>query len=111
MKIEMTKGLKFSPNCRTVLSLEKADIIEVGDNGRTKDNLSRLVELEVARKIGVADIPVAEEPEVVVDFRDITNKAELKKFAFENHGVELDTGKSREKMIVILEDAIENEGE
>lgn len=111
MKIEMTKALKFAPDCRTTLTLEKADIIEVGENGLTKDNLARLVELEVAREISVAEVAAVEELEVVIDFREITDKTELETFAREAHGVELDRRKSIEKMIATLEKAIANEGE
>ena len=111
MKIEMTKDLKFAPNCRTTLSLEKADIIKVGENGLTKDNLARLVELEVAREISVAEVAAVKEPEKVVDFREITDKSELEAFARDTHGVELDRHKSLEKMIANLEKAIANKGE
>jgi hypothetical protein len=111
MKIEMTKGLKFAPNCRTTLTLEKADIIEVGENGLTKDNLARLVELDVAREVSVDEVAAAREPEKVVDFREITDKTELEAFARETYGVELDRRKSIEKMIATLEKAIANEGE
>lgn len=111
MKIEMTKGLKFAPNCRTVLSLDKGDIFKVGENGLTEDNLAELVKLDVAREVEVDEVAAIEEPEVVIDFREITNKGELKAFALEKYGVELDKSKSREKMIVILEKAIANKGE
>lgn len=111
MKIEMTKDLKFAPDCRTTLTLEKADIFEVGENGLTKDNLARLVELEVAREVDVAEVAEVKEPEAVVDFRDITDKKELEAFARKTYDVELDRRLSLEKMIAILEDAIANKGE
>lgn len=128
MKIEITKGLRFSPNGRTVLSLDKDDIFEVGENGLTKDNLARLVELEVARALDVSD--VAETPVEVIgnkpvetttgtyydsdgvaDFTKITDKDELDLFALENHGVELDKRKSLKKMIAELKDAIAIQGD
>lgn len=110
MKIEITKGLKFAPNCRTTLTLEKADIIEVGENGLTKDNLARLVELNVAREIGVAEVAAVKEPEKVVDFREITDQKELELFARKTYRVELDRRFSLEKMIAALEEAIANKG-
>lgn len=111
MKIEMTKALKFAPNCRATLSLEKADIFEVGESGLTKANLARLVELEVAREIDVTEVAKVKEPEKVIDFRDITDKKELEAFARKTYDVELDRRLSLEKMIVVLEDAIANKGE
>lgn len=111
MKIEITKGLKFAPNCRVTLSLEKADIIEVGENGLTKDNLARLIELKVARKISVAEVATAKEPEKVFDFRDITSQKELEAFARKTYGVELDRRFSLIKMIAELEKAIADKGE
>ena len=111
MKIEITKDLKFAPNCRTTLTLEKADIIEVGENGLTKDNLARLVELNVAREISIAEVAAVKEPEKVVDFRKITDKFELEAFARKTYEVELDRRKSLIKMIAELEDAIAKKGE
>jgi hypothetical protein len=110
MKIKMTKELRFSPNCRNILALDKGQEIALGENGLTKDNLDRLVSLKVAHVLEVADIPVEVEPEVV-DYKKITDKDELKAFALEQHDVSLDTNKSLEKMIVILGKAIDKKGE
>lgn len=111
MKIEITKDLKFAPNCRTTLTLEKADIIEVGENGLTKGNLARLIELGVAREISVDEVATVKEPEKVVDFREITNQKELELFARKTYGIELDRRFSLEKMIATLEEAIAKKGE
>lgn len=107
----MTKALKFAPNCRATLSLEKADIFEVGESGLTKANLARLVELEVAREIEVAEVAKVQEPEKVIDFRKITDRDELEAFARKTYDIELDRRFSVEKMIAYLEKAIANKGE
>ena len=106
MKIKITKDLAFAPDCRTTLTLEKADIIEVGDNGLTKDDLARLVELNVAREVAAV-----KEPEKVVDFREITDQKELEAFARKTYGIELDRRFSLIKMIAELEKAIADKGE
>ena len=111
MKIEITKDLKFAPDCRTTITLEKADIIEVGENGLTKDNLARLVELEVAREVSVAEVAAVKEPEKVIDFRKITNQNELEAFARKTYGIELDRRKNIINMIAELEKAIADKGE
>ena len=109
-KIEITKTLKFASDCRTILPLDKGQIITLGESGLNRDNFARLIELEVAHVLEVADIPVAEEPKVV-DFREITDKDELEAFAREHYSVELDRRQSREKMIATLEKAIAKQGE
>jgi hypothetical protein len=121
MKIEITEGLKFAPNCRTILPLEKGQVITLGENGLNRDNLARLIELEVAKPLTVADVAKPTREAVIaaavednidgVDFRNVTDKSELETLAKETYDIELDKRKSLKNMIAELDEAIAKQGD
>lgn len=59
IKTKVKNGLAL--DCRTVISFDKDEVLEVGDKGFSEENLKRLVELQFADLV-VVEKAVVEEP-------------------------------------------------